>query len=209
MPKTASGYFCQFQTVQTASRFGFAHIMEAKFFFAALVLNALSPISGFNQGKENPTVKTIYDDIAHLTCSASGNRLPSVKWERDGKELTDESLGIVIISWDNGTQVNSHLIIAVNGDERWGKYTCVVSSDGKETRETFVIERGEKGNGDKKLKSVDLIAIGVGFGITLCLSLMILYYMIQGIRRRKRENPDGEKSVNGEVNSGIDGDTAL
>ena len=56
------------------------------------------------------------------------------------------------------------------------------------------------GNGDKKLKSVDLIAIGVGFGITLCLSLMILYYMIQGIRRRKRENPDGEKSVNGEVN---------
>ena len=71
--------------------------------------------------------------------------MPSVKWERDGKELTDESLGIVIISWDNGTQVNSHLIIAVNGDERWGKYTCVVSSDGKETRETFVIERGEKG----------------------------------------------------------------
>lgn len=56
------------------------------------------------------------------------------------------------------------------------------------------------GNGDKKLKSVDLIAIGVGFGITLCLSLMILYYMIQGIRRRNRENPDGEKSVNGEVN---------
>ena len=98
-----------------------------------------------NIGSENPTVKTIYDDIAHLTCSASGNRLPSVKWERDGKELTDESLGIVIISWDNGTQVNSHLIIAVNGDERWGKYTCVVSSDGKETRETFVIERGEKG----------------------------------------------------------------
>ena len=98
-----------------------------------------------NIGSENPTVKTIYDDIAHLTCSASGNRLPSVKWEREGKELTDESLGIVIISWDNGTQVNSHLIIAVNGDERWGKYTCVVSSDGKETRETFVIERGEKG----------------------------------------------------------------
>ena len=27
--------------------------MEAKFFFAALVLNALSPISGFNQGKVN------------------------------------------------------------------------------------------------------------------------------------------------------------
>ena len=53
MPKTASGYFCQFQTVQTASRFGFAHIMEAKFFFAALVLNGLSPISGFNQGKVN------------------------------------------------------------------------------------------------------------------------------------------------------------
>ena len=51
MPKTASGYFYQFQTVQTASRFGFAHIMEAKFFFAALVLNALSPISGFNQGR--------------------------------------------------------------------------------------------------------------------------------------------------------------
>lgn len=46
-------YFCQFQTVQTASRFGFSHIMEAKYFFAALVLNALSPISGFNQGKVN------------------------------------------------------------------------------------------------------------------------------------------------------------
>ena len=27
--------------------------MEAKFFFAALVLNGLSPISGFNQGKVN------------------------------------------------------------------------------------------------------------------------------------------------------------
>ena len=98
-----------------------------------------------NIGSENTTVKTIYDDIAHLTCSASGNRLPSVKWEIDEKELTDESLGIVIISWDNGTQVNSHLIIAVNGDERWGKYTCVVSSNGKETRKPFVIERGEKG----------------------------------------------------------------
>ena len=98
-----------------------------------------------NSGSEKSTVKTIYDDIAHLTCSASGNRLPSVKWERDGKELTDESLGIVIISWNNGTQINSHLIIAVNGDERWGKYTCVVSSDGKETRKTFLIERGEKG----------------------------------------------------------------
>ena len=55
-------------------------------------------------------------------------------------------------------------------------------------------------NGDKNLTSVDLIAIGVGFGITLCLSLMILYYMIKGIRRRKQEAPDGEKSVNGEVN---------
>lgn len=50
MPKAVSGYFCQFQT---ATRFGFAHIMEAKFFFAALVLSALSPISGFNQGKVN------------------------------------------------------------------------------------------------------------------------------------------------------------
>ena len=98
-----------------------------------------------NIGSEKTTVKTIYDDIAHLTCSANGNRLPSVKWERDGKELTDESLGIVIISWNNGTQIDSHLIIAVNGDERWGKYTCVVSSDGKETRKTFLIERGEKG----------------------------------------------------------------
>ena len=83
--------------------------------------------------------------------------MPSVKWERDGKELTDESLGIVIISWDNGTQVNSHLIIAVNGDERWGKYTCVVSSNGKETRENFVIERGEKG----QLRSKSMLLIDI------------------------------------------------
>lgn len=51
MPKTVSGYFCQFQTATRL--YGFAHIMEAKFFFAALVLSALSPISGFNQGKVN------------------------------------------------------------------------------------------------------------------------------------------------------------
>ena len=94
------------------------------------------------------TLKTIDDDIAHLTCTSRDDPVPSVRWEKDGKKLGDQSPGVAIISWNNGTVVDSHLFIAVTGAERRGKYTCVTeSSKDGETQKTFFIEGGKATEG--------------------------------------------------------------
>ena len=97
-----------------------------------------STSSGLQSTTSGATILNTADgEIAHLTCTPRGHPVPSIRWEKGGKELGDQSPGVVIISWNNGTIVESHLLVAVTSDERRGTYTCVV--DG-ETRRKFVIE---------------------------------------------------------------------
>ncbi|KAJ7374556.1 hypothetical protein OS493_004894 [Desmophyllum pertusum] len=97
------------------------------------------------------------------------------------KQIRRWQSGVVIISWDNGTIMESHLLVAVTCNERRGSYTCVVFSQDGETRQTFVIE----GQTRKELKDIDYIAIGVGIGITLSMFAAIIYFLIRGSRRLK------------------------
>ena len=89
------------------------------------------------------TLNTVNDEIAHLTCTSRGHPVSSIKWEKEGKELGDQSPGVVVISCNNGTIMESHLLVAVTEDERRGTYTCVVLSKDGETRRAFVIQGGE------------------------------------------------------------------
>ena len=89
------------------------------------------------------TLNTVNDEIAHLMCTSRGHPVPSIKWEKDGKTLGDKNPGVAIISCNNGTVVESHLLVAVTEDERRGTYTCVVVSKDGETRRAFVIQGGE------------------------------------------------------------------
>lgn len=82
-------------------------------------------------------------EIAHLACTAGGHPLPSITWEKEGTTLGDDSPGVVIISWNNGTTIQSHLLVAVTSDDRRGKYTCVASNQDGKTRQSFVIEGSE------------------------------------------------------------------
>ena len=66
--------------------------------------------------------------------------MPSIRWEKGGKELEYQSPGVVIISCNNGTIKESHLLVAVTSDERRGTYTCIMWNKDGETRKTFVIE---------------------------------------------------------------------
>ena len=89
------------------------------------------------------TLNTVNDEIAHLTCTSRGHPVSSIKWEKEGKELGDQSPGVVVISCNNGTIMESHLLVAVTEDERRGTYTCVVLGKDGETRRAFVIQGGK------------------------------------------------------------------
>ena len=82
-----------------------------------------------------------------MTCAAGGHPVPSITWEKEGTALGDDSAGVVIISWNNGTTIQSHLLVAVTSDDRRGKYSCVASNKDGKTRQSFVIE------GEGKVKS--------------------------------------------------------
>ena len=98
--------------------------------------------SSDSQTMENgkTTLVTADDEIAHLVCTSRAHPVPSIRWEKGGKKIEDQSPGIVIISWNNGTSIENHLLVAVTNSKRRGTYTCVVlRKDGKTSR-TFVIE---------------------------------------------------------------------
>lgn len=91
------------------------------------------------------TVQNTEDgEIAHFTCTSRGQSLPSVTWEKGETKLGDGSPGVVIISWNNGTITESHLLVAVTSSERRGDYTCVASNLDGEARQTFVIGGDEQ-----------------------------------------------------------------
>lgn len=83
--------------------------------------------------------------------------MPSVTWEKGETKLGNDSPGIVIISWNNGTIIESHLLVAVTSDERRGDYICVASSQDGETRQTFVIEEGSEKDVNCHMKHFDCL----------------------------------------------------
>ncbi|RMX59533.1 hypothetical protein pdam_00003601 [Pocillopora damicornis] len=159
--------------------------MEAKFFSAVMILITLL----FADGDEGSSVtaraptsrKTANGEIAHFTCTLKYNLSSAeITWQKQGHNLRDGSSGVVIISWNNGTILESHLLVAVtDDDERRGTYTCVGTDEDGQSRRSFVIQ----GQAAKKLSDVDYTAIGVAIGIFLCLSTVILVYLVRGRKR--------------------------
>ena len=86
--------------------------------------------------------KTANGEIAHFTCTLKYNLSSAeITWQKQGHNLRDGSSGVVIISWNNGTILESHLLVAVtDDDERRGTYTCVGTDEDGQSRRSFVIQ---------------------------------------------------------------------
>lgn len=86
--------------------------------------------------------KTANDEIAHFTCTLKYNLSSAeITWQKQGHNLRDGSSGVVIISWNNGTILESHLLVAVtDDDERRGTYSCVGTDEDGQSRRSFVIQ---------------------------------------------------------------------
>lgn len=191
--------------------------METTFFYVlVIVINTFFVVSRcLDEGDEGPSIQTTTesvlhtkdDEIAQLTCAASGDPLPSIKWEKDGTIFRDDSPGVVIISWNNVTTIQSHLLVAVTSDDRRGKYTCVASNKKGKTRQSFVIEESQ--TNEKGLSDRDYIAIGLAIGITLFIFAVILYFLIRGKKRLKDEDlvTTSRFTVNGQDNDVVEDGT--
>lgn len=81
------------------------------------------------------------DDIAHFTCTSRGEPRPLVRWEKEGVTVKDKDEGIAILSKSNDNVEESHLFIAVSGNERRGKYICVASNEEGVAKQSFNIRR--------------------------------------------------------------------
>lgn len=185
--------------------------METTAFYALIfVICSLFVVSSCQN--EGPSIQTNTatvlhtkgDEIAHLTCIAGGNPLPSINWEKEGSTLGDDDQSVVIISWNNGTTVQSHLLVAVTSDDRRGNYTCVASNQDGKTRLSFVIKDSQTNK--KGLKDKDYIAIGVAVGITLIILGIILYFLIRGKKRLKDTDlvRTSRFTLNGQDNDGVE-----
>ncbi|XP_078364972.1 uncharacterized protein LOC144649356 [Oculina patagonica] len=186
--------------------------METAFFYAVIVFNTFFVANGLDEGPSirtsTPTVLNTKDgEIAHFTCTSRGHSLPSVTWEKGETKLGDDNPGVVIISWKNGTTMESHLLVAVTCDDRRGNYTCVASSEDGEKRQKFVIEDSRA---TKELKDIDYIAIGVGIGITLSMFTAIVFFLIRGSRRLREGTLERTPRcvVNGRDNEAVEEETA-
>lgn len=184
--------------------------MEAKFFSAVMILITLL----FADGDEGSSVtaraptsrKKANGEIAHFTCTLKYNLSSAeITWQKQGHNLRDGSSGVVIISWNNGTILESHLLVAVtDDDERRGTYTCVGTDEDGQSRRSFLIQ----GQAAKKLSDVDYTAIGVAIGIFLCLSTVILVYLVRGRKRlqegKLRTMTTISQSVTGHDNAAVE-----
>ena len=84
------------------------------------------------------TVYTKHDDIAHFTCTV---RLQAtISWKRERRDVTNDDLGIAILSLKNGGSLESHLFVAVTADDLRGKYECFSSDDPDVAMQTFLIK---------------------------------------------------------------------
>lgn len=81
------------------------------------------------------------DDIAHFTCTSRGEPRPLVRWEKEGVTVKDKDEGIAILSKSNDSTEESHLFVAVSGNERRGEYVCVVSNEEGVAKQSFNIKR--------------------------------------------------------------------
>ena len=83
------------------------------------------------------TVYTTHDDIAHFTCTAHDQA--TISWKREKKAVTEDDLGVAILSIKNGESLESHLLIAVTDEDLRGKYECFSSDDPDVAKATFFI----------------------------------------------------------------------
>lgn len=69
------------------------------------------------------------DDIVYFMCILCGEFRFFVWWEKEGVIVKDKDEGIVILLKSNDSVEESYLFIVVFGNERCGKYICVVSNE--------------------------------------------------------------------------------
>jgi len=128
------------------------------------------------------TVYTKHDDIAHFTCTV---RLQAtISWKRERRDVTNDDLGIAILSLKNGGSLESHLFVAVTADDLRGKYECFSSDDPDVAMQTFLIKNDPALEG--MLSDTDKWAIGLSLSISIFLVIAILYFLWRGNRRLKK-----------------------
>lgn len=167
---------------------------------AVIVVNAIVLSRSFVAGLANSSQIMENGDIAHFVCHAS-NVTHLIKWEKDGKEVKDGKEGVAIVTCNS----SSHLLVAVANNRR-GRYSCTIASEGKQT---FELEAKEEATEEGKLKVVDKVAIGVGISLSFILFSLLLFFLLRG-KRRLRENlvkKNSTVSVDAEVNTATEDDT--
>lgn len=121
------------------------------------------------------------DDIAHFTCTSRGEPRPLVRWEKEGVTVKDKDEGIAILSKSNDSVEESHLFIAVSGNERRGKYICVASNEEGVAKQSFNIRRVIG-----KLSTIDIAAIGVSVGLVFFFVCTIGILLRRGANKIKQ-----------------------
>ena len=89
----------------------------------------------------NGTLLDIEDnDIAHITCTTRSELRPVVRWEKEGIVVQDKDKGVAILTRSNGSVEESHLFVAVTGNNRRGEYICVVTNEKGISKQSFRIK---------------------------------------------------------------------
>lgn len=128
------------------------------------------------------TVYTTHDDIAHFTCTAHDQA--TISWKREKKAVTEDDLGVAILSIKNGESLESHLLIAVTDEDLRGKYECFSSNDPDVAKATFFIGNDPALEG--KLSAEGSWAIILALSITIILVSSIAFFLWRGNRRLKK-----------------------
>lgn len=95
-------------------------------------------LSFFQVPANTTTVSTKHDDIAHFTCTSRVQA--AITWKRETTDLTNNDVGVAMLSVKNGATWESHLFIAVTDDDLRGKYTCMSSDKPDVVLQAFIIE---------------------------------------------------------------------
>lgn len=132
----------------------------------------------------NGTLLDIEDnDIAHITCATRSELRPVVRWEKEGIVVQDKDKGVAILTRSNGSVEESHLFVAVTGNNRRGEYICVVTNEKGISKQSFRIKiKGES----TKLSRVDIAAICISVGISLLLLSTIGFFLWRGAKRKRK-----------------------
>ncbi|KAJ7374560.1 hypothetical protein OS493_004898 [Desmophyllum pertusum] len=138
------------------------------------------------------TVSTKHDDIAHFTCTSRVQA--AITWKRETTDLTNNDVGVAMLSVKNGATWESHLFIAVTDDDLRGKYTCMSSDKPDVVLQAFIIENDPAREG--MLMPEDYWAIILSLVISFILAVSLAFFLWRGNRRIKkaREETKAQRS---------------